>query len=80
MKIRPYLTFKGQCQEAIDLYSNAFKTTASTIRRFSDLPENPEMVISDSQKNWILQATIPFGDDYIRLSDFGGDHPLNKAK
>jgi PhnB protein len=60
MKIRPYFTFKGQCQEAIDLYSNAFKTKASEVMRFSDLPKNPERVIPESQKNWILQATIPF--------------------
>ncbi|KAA6340010.1 hypothetical protein EZS27_012106 [termite gut metagenome] len=79
MKIKPYLTFKGQCQEAIDLYSNAFKTKASEVMRFSDLPKNPERVIPESQKNWILQATIPFGDNYIRLSDCGGDHPLDET-
>ncbi|KAA6319422.1 hypothetical protein EZS27_030682 [termite gut metagenome] len=48
--------------------------------RFSDLPENPEMVIPESQKNWILQVIIPFGDNYIRLSDCGGGYPLNEEK
>ena len=27
------------------------------------------MPISDEQKDWILQATLPFGDNFIRLSD-----------
>jgi PhnB protein len=79
MQIRPYLTFKGECQEAIELYSRAFKMEASEIMRFSDIPQSPDnpMTIPESQKNWILQATIPFGDNFMRLSDCLGE--LNDA-
>lgn len=71
MQIRPYLTFKGECEEAIELYKRAFKTKEAEIMRFSDLPEDPKnpMQIPDSQKSWILQATLPFGDNFIRMSD-----------
>ena len=71
MQIRPYLTFKGECQEAIELYKRAFKTELSEIMRYSDMPQSPDnpMQIPDNQKNWILQATIPFGDNFMRLSD-----------
>ncbi len=71
MQIRPYLTFKGECQEAIELYKRAFKTEVSEIMRYSDMPQSPDnpMQIPDNQKNWILQATIPFGDNFMRLSD-----------
>lgn len=39
--------------------------------RFRDMPESPDnpMPISDKQKDWILQATLPFGNNFIRLSD-----------
>ena len=79
MQIRPYLTFKGNCQEAIELYTRAFKTEVSEIVRFSDMPQSPDnpMPIPDSHKNWILQATIRFGDNFIRLSDCLGE--LNDA-
>lgn len=75
MQIRPYLTFKGECQQAIDLYSRAFKTKVSEIMRFSDIPQSPDnpMPIPDSQKYWIVQATIPFGDNFMRLSDCLGE-------
>lgn len=75
MQIRPYLTFKGECQEAIELYTKAFKTEVIEIMRFSDIPQSPDnpMPIPDSQKNWILQATIRFGDNFIRLSDCLGE-------
>lgn len=75
MEIRPYLTFKGECQEAIELYKRAFKIEEKEIMRFKDMPENPEnpIEISDAQKNWILQATLPFGDNFIRMSDSIGE-------
>jgi PhnB protein len=78
MQIRPYLTFKGECQEAIELYKRAFKIEESEIMRFSEIPQNPENPpIPDNQKNWILQATLPFGDNFIRMSDTIGE--LNDA-
>lgn len=71
MQVRPYLTFKGECQEALELYERAFRIEEKEVMRFKDMPENPEnpMQIPDAQKNWILQATLPFGDNYIRMSD-----------
>ncbi len=71
MQIRAYLSFHGECQEAIELYTKAFNIEESEIMRFGDMPESPDspMQISDEQKDWILQATLPFGDNFIRLSD-----------
>lgn len=70
MKVRPYIYFYGECQDAVDLYSKAFKTNPKGIMRFSDVPPNPNMPpLPEEQKNWIIQATIQLGDDLIRLSD-----------
>lgn len=71
MQIRPYLSFHGECQEAIELYTKAFNIEKSEIMRFGDMPESPDnpLQISDEQKDWILQATLPFGDNFMRLSD-----------
>lgn len=73
MEIRPYLTFKGECQEAIELYQKAFDIEAPEIMRFGDMPPNPEMEFAESMNNWVLQATLPFGDNFIRLSDTFGE-------
>ncbi|WP_088228044.1 hypothetical protein [Desulfosporosinus sp. FKB] len=35
------------------------------------------MLIPDNQKDWIIQATIPFDDNFMRLSDCMGE--LNDA-
>ena len=41
--------------------------------KFSDMPPNPDMQIPDDQKDWILQATISFGDNFLRMSDSIGE-------
>jgi len=77
MKLRPYLTYSGTCEEAINLYKKAFKTDTLHFMRFSDMPPNPDFPIPDDFKDKILQATLKFGDDFIRMSDCGPGHPLN---
>jgi len=77
MEIRPYLIFNGECQEAIDLYKEAFQTDVSSIMRFSDMPQDNPMEIPDNKRDWIVMATIPFGNNFIRLSDTIGE--LNDA-
>ena len=77
MKIRPYLTYNGNCQEAITLYKRAFKTEVIQIMRFSDLPPNPDFAIPEDYLNRVVQCTLQFGDDFIRMSDCGPGQPLN---
>ena len=73
MEIRPYLIFKGECQEAIKLYKKAFNTEVSNIMCFSDMPPNSDMQIPEDKKDWIIMATMPFGNNFLRLSDTIGE-------
>jgi len=72
MRIRPYLTFAGQCAEAIELYKRAFKTDTLQVVKFSDMPPDPNFPLPDEAKDLILQAIMQFGNDAIRLSDCFG--------
>jgi len=71
MEIVPYLTFQGECQEAIDLYTKAFNSEIIEIMRFKDLTQNPNhpVKIDEHQKNWVVQCTLKIGDNFIRVSD-----------
>lgn len=75
MEIRPYINFKGECQEAIDIYREAFDCEVLEISYFSDIPKdsNEPIEISDEQKKWILQGTLKFGNNFIRVSDCLGE-------
>ena len=71
MKIRPYITFNGQCAEAIELYKRAFNTDTLEVMHFSQMPPVPGYDLPDEYKNRVMQATMKFGDDFIRMSDCG---------
>ena len=75
MEIRPYLTFNGDCNEALALYKRAFKTDMLEVMRFSDMPKNPAWAIPDEYQNRIVQATLKFGENFIRMSDCGPRQP-----
>ncbi len=79
MNIRPYITFDGECKEALELYEVAFMRKADQIGKFADMPPNPNYEIPEMYKNRILQATIKFGENYIRLSDCGPGINLNSV-
>ena len=81
MKIRPYLTYAGQCTEAIALYERAFKAELLQIARFWEMPADPSAPpLSDEEKDLVFQAIMRFGDsDFIRMSDCYGT-PLNEQE
>jgi len=75
LEIRPYLIFKGECQDAIKLYERAFDSKITDVMRFSDMPESSDntMSIPDDKKDWIVMSKLPVGDSFIRLSDTIGE-------
>ena len=77
MKIRPYLTFNGECNEAIELYKRAFGAEEIALMKFSDMPPNPDFPIPDDFKDRVLQCELKIGDEFIRLSDCGPGQPLH---
>lgn len=79
MKIRPYLTFDGECSKAIELYKKAFKTDIIQIMYFEDLNTLENKNEKDSKKR-VLQCTLKLGDDFIRLCDCGKSGSLNDSE
>lgn len=76
MKIRPYLTYSGDCVEAINLYKRAFGAEVLQIMRYKELSVDTfNFPVSYAEQ--VVQATIKIGDDFIRLSDCGPGARLN---
>ncbi|MCL2576210.1 MAG: VOC family protein [Defluviitaleaceae bacterium] len=78
MKIRPYLTFEGQCNEALKLYQRAFNTAPVHVQTFAELPPIPGFELPKEALDLVMQASIPIGDTFFRLCDCFG-RPLNAA-
>lgn len=74
MQAMPYINFKGECREAIELYTRAFGAQVSDLSLFKDIPQTPDgsMEILEPQMQWILHAVLKLGDSIIRVSDCMG--------
>ncbi|MBN2795620.1 MAG: glyoxalase/bleomycin resistance/extradiol dioxygenase family protein [Clostridia bacterium] len=66
MKVIPYLSFKGEAENAIHLYKNALSGEVVYIMRYK---ENEGIPCSEHYKEKLLHAQLQVGDDLLYLSD-----------
>lgn len=69
MKLYPYLGFKGNCEEAINFYKEAFDGEILQLGRYGESP----METADELKDKIMHARLRFGDTLIMFSDMMGE-------
>lgn len=75
MKITPYLTFNGNCAQAIDLYEKAFDVKAK-VMKYSDAPPAEGYAPAPGTENFVMHACLTNRDDYtVFLSDMPPDMP-----
>ena len=70
MKLHAYLGFKGNCEEAINFYKEAFDGEISQLSRYGESP----METTDDLKDKIMHARLQFGDTLIMFSDMMGEN------
>lgn len=61
-----YLNFNGNCKEAIDTYSKVFKTQATKVQKYSDLPGSN---ISGDEAELIMYAQMEINGSRIMFAD-----------
>ena len=71
MPVLTYLSFNGNCREALDFYLSVFGGEYVRIQTFGDGP--PDMGVPDSDRGKIMHATLTVGDGVI----MGSDMPSN---
>lgn len=72
--INPYLTFKGNCEEAFNYYKSVFGGEFSSLSRFSEMPPQEGVSLTEEQKNQIMHVSLPLAKDSVLMgSDSGGD-------
>ncbi len=62
--VKPYLTFNGNCEEAINFYRDALGGEVIFIQRFG---ESPMKGMGDDDA--VMHCTLKIGDSYIMASD-----------
>ncbi len=56
--ISGYLMFKGNCEEALRTYADAFNAQVIEVSTYGDMPSTPEFQIPDDERDMILHAKI----------------------
>jgi PhnB protein len=59
--------FNGNCEEAFNYYKSAFQKDFEVLSRFAEMPENPNCVISQSDKNKIMHVSLPISDGSVLM-------------
>ena len=74
----PYITFNGNCAEAVDFYQSALGGETQ-ILRYGDAPANPDFPVSEDIKNCILHAELRKDGHVIRFADTFPGTPFNQG-
>ena len=64
--INPYLNFNGTCEPAMEFYRSVFGGEFAVFSRFGDMDTG--MPVADEEKNHILHASLPIGDNYMLMA------------
>ncbi|MCT4555505.1 MAG: VOC family protein [Pelagimonas sp.] len=75
MDMNPYLTFDGNCAEALAFYQTVLGAKPGMVMRFGDMPDQPDWV-TDAIKDRIAHAQIEIGGKVIMASDTAGQEPF----
>lgn len=76
MKCDVYLSFDGNCEEAMDFYKDVFNGEYQVVMRYADGP--PEYRIAGND-NKIMHATLTFGDDCELKASDNFHEPIEKG-
>ena len=68
MKLNPYITFNGTCEEAMNYYKDCFDGSIESMQRYGDSPMGNE-----GNKNKVLHSTLKFGESIIMAADSSDD-------
>jgi PhnB protein len=73
MQVHPYLSFNGQCEEAIAFYRAALGAEQVMLMRFRDAPEPMDPArVPPAMVDKVMHARLRIGESVLLLSDGAG--------
>ena len=72
MRVEPYLSFEGRCEEALEFYTRAVGAKTEYVLRYKDTPDKPpEGMVPPGSENKIMHCSFMIGDSRVMATDGG---------
>jgi len=68
MKLHSYISFQGNCEEALNFYKDILNAEVTTLMRFNEAPKEV-MQVPEEAKQLIMHATLEFDGNSLMMSD-----------
>lgn len=69
MALQPFVSFNGNCREAVEFYAKAFGTAAPKFMTYGEGPQDEDMGLSDADKGLIMYADLTISGAQVMFSD-----------
>ncbi|MCL2721799.1 MAG: VOC family protein [Treponema sp.] len=75
MKISPYISFNGNCEEAVLFYEKAFNVKAD-ITRYKDAPKENDYQVQPGTENLIMHSQFELNGEMIMFADMPPEYQV----
>ncbi len=69
MAVEAFVNFNGQAAEAVEFYAKVFGLEVPKMMRYSDAPPDPENPVAESDKDFVMYASLPIAGSMVMFSD-----------
>jgi PhnB protein len=67
MRVEPYLSFEGRCEEALDFYKKAVGAEVTMLMRFGESPD--KSMLSPGSEKKVMHSSVKIGDSVVMATD-----------
>jgi len=78
MKISPYISFNGNCADAVAFYEKVFNVKAE-IMRYKDAPKDRGYEVQASTENFVMHAQFELGGEIIMFADMPPEYAVKNG-
>jgi PhnB protein len=64
-----FLYFDGNCREAVEFYAKVFQSEVQELTTYGEMPPDPNMPVSEADRNRVMYAGVPFGNITFMFCD-----------
>lgn len=68
MQLNHYLNFQGKAEAAFNFYKSVFGGEFAFLTRYSELPPENSVNLSDAEKNHILHVSLPINEHTVLMA------------